>query len=73
MIDENDDYYREEGYWRAPNVHRQMMSEKIAALEAALEFALVRIEQAKSMGCDVTDARFYNVVQSAQKLGDDWE
>lgn len=72
MVDENDDYYREEP-WRKPTVHRAMLSEKIAALEVALTIAMERIERAKELGCDVTDEGFYNIVHNAQRLGENWD
>lgn len=69
--DENDDFYREEGIWQNPECHRRLLSEKIEELQSALSLAMARIEQAKSMGCDVTDARFYDIVHTAQRMEED--
>lgn len=72
MIDENDDYYREEP-WRRPMTHRAMMSEKIDQLRYALTCAMTRIYQAKSMGVDVTDARFEAMVDEALNMEEDYD
>ena len=74
MSSENDyDYYHEEGFWRNPNIHRAMMSEKIEQLRYALTCAMTRIYQAKSMGVDVTDARFEQMVDKALNMEEDYD
>lgn len=74
MSSENDyDYYHEEGFWRNQNIHRAMMSEKIEQLRYALTCAMTRIYQAKSMGVDVTDARFEQMVDAALNMEEDYD
>lgn len=72
MIDENDDYYREEP-WRNVIAHRSMVNAKIEELRYALTCAMTRIYQAKSMGVDVTDARFEAMVDEALNMEEDYE
>lgn len=70
MTDENDDFYKEEGEWRNPITHRSMLTGKIIELRYALKCAMARLEAARSMGADMLDARFTEIVDKALEWDD---
>ena len=71
MTDENDDRYREEGEWTNPITHRHILMDKIIELRYALNLAMARLEAAKTMGADMMDARFQEIVDKALEWDDE--
>ena len=68
MLDENDDYYREEGAWMHRTTHIHMLNEKIIELRHALRCAIIRLDAAKKQGIDLEDDEFSAMVAHALSM-----